>query len=45
MPTPASNTPAGNSQIAPRRSDQRPNSGWTIDDEIAEASMTTAASV
>src|SRR5438552_4142288 len=29
MPTPASPTPSGSSQIAPRRSDHRPNSGCT----------------
>ena len=31
IPIPPIATPAGRSQIAPRRSDQSPNSGWTID--------------
>ena len=31
--------PPGRSQIAPRASDQSPNSGWTIDDESADASI------
>ena len=31
--TPASATPPGSSHIAPRRSDQRPNSGWIRDDD------------
>ena len=42
---PATATPAGRSQIAPRRSDQRPKSGCTSDDDAAEASISTAASV
>src|SRR5262249_25317725 len=45
MPTPATATPAGSSQGAPRRSDHRPNSGGTSDDDAVEASITTAASV
>src|ERR671933_3085806 len=45
MPTPATATPAGRSQIAPRRSDQSPKSGWITDDETAEASMIVAARV
>ena len=45
MPTPATATPVGSSQIAPRRSDQRPKSGWMSDDEAVEASISTAASV
>src|SRR5437764_2219151 len=45
MPTPASATPSGSSQIAPRRSDHRPNSGCTSDEETVEASISVAASV
>src|SRR5437588_9979900 len=45
MPTPATATPTGRSQIAPRRSDNRPKSGWITDDETAEASMRVAARV
>src|SRR5438067_1527263 len=45
MPTPASPTPSGSSQIAPRRSDHRPNSGCTSDEETVEASISVAASV
>ena len=45
IPIPATATPVGSSQIAPRRSDQAPKSGWTSDDEAVEASITTAASV
>src|ERR687883_218812 len=45
MPAPATATPRGSSQMAPRRSDQRPNTGWTTDDEIADASIAAAASV
>ena len=37
IPIPPAATPAGISQIAPCRSDQRPKSGWTIDAEIADA--------
>src|SRR5919201_1557532 len=45
MPSPATATPTGRSQIAPRRSDQRPKSGWITDEETAEASMIVAARV
>ena len=33
--TPDRPTPSGSSHIAPRRSDQSPNSGWTSDEEAA----------
>ena len=42
---PASATPLGSSQIAPRRSDQSPKSGWITDDETVDARISTAASV
>ena len=45
IPMPPAATPAGISQIAPCRSDQRPKSGWTTDPEIAAQSTSTAASV
>ena len=45
IPTPATATPPGRSQLAPRRSDQSPKSGWTSDDAAAEASISAAASV
>ena len=45
MPTPPIATPAGSSHTAPRRSDQRPNSGWTIELASAEARIRPAASV
>src|SRR5438105_1762147 len=45
MPRPATATPTGSSQIAPRRSDQSPKSGWITEDETAEASTIVAASV
>src|SRR5919109_4446232 len=45
MPMPATATPAGSSQIAPRRSEQRPKNGWMTDEETADASMIAAASV
>ena len=35
---PATATPAGRSQSAPRASDQRPNAGWMIDELIVAAS-------
>src|SRR3954449_2749981 len=40
MPTPATATPAGRSHIAPRRSDQRPKSGWIRDDDACDARIT-----
>ena len=45
IPIPPIATPAGSSQIAPRRSDQSPNSGWTIEAESVDARISTAASV
>src|SRR5438067_13447035 len=42
---PATATPAGISQYAPRRSDQRPNSGWISELKNADASISAAASV
>src|SRR4051794_5849293 len=45
IPIPATATPAGRSHGAPRRSDQRPKSGCTTDDDVAEARIATAASV
>ena len=42
---PGHGDPVGKSQIAPRRSDQSPKKGWITDDENAEASMRSAASV
>ena len=45
IPIPPIATPVGSSQIAPRRSDQSPNSGWIIETEIADASTSTATSV
>ena len=45
MPTPPTATPAGSSQIAPRRSDQSPNSGWITELDSDEASTSTAARV
>src|SRR5204863_5477799 len=45
MPTPATATPAGRSHIAPRRSDQRPKSGWISDDEACDARMTAPTAV
>ena len=45
IPIPPRATPAGSSQIAPRRSDQSPNSGWMTELETDEASTSTAASV
>src|SRR5919204_6643287 len=44
IPTPATATPDGRSQIAPRRSDQSPNSGCITDDETVEARTMTPAS-
>ena len=44
-PTPASASPAGSSQSAPRRSDQSPKSGCVRDDETSTASIRTAVSV
>ena len=45
MPMPASATPLGSSQAAPRRSDQRPKIGWITDDEAVDARIRSAASV
>src|SRR5919199_1219866 len=45
IPIPANATPPGSSQIAPRRSDHSPKSGWTIDDDTADARIAAAASV
>src|SRR3712207_3954074 len=45
IPTPASDTPSGRSQIAPRRSDHSPKSGWTSDDATSEAATSTPTSV
>src|SRR5690242_11775910 len=45
IPIPARATPAGSSQITPRRSDHAPKSGCTSDDAAVDASITTAASV
>src|SRR5690349_9660805 len=45
IPMPASATPAGSSQMTPRRSDHAPKSGWTSDEAAVDASITTAASV
>jgi hypothetical protein len=42
---PASATPPGRSHIAPRWSDQRPNSGWSSDDETRTASINAAVAV
>ncbi len=42
---PATATPTGRSQLAPCRSDQSPNAGCTSDDDVAEASISPAASV
>ncbi len=42
---PATATPTGSSQIAPRRSDHRPNSGWISDEQKADARINSAASV
>ena len=44
MPIPASATPAGSSQSAPRASDQRPNAGWIID-ELIVAPRTSAPTI
>jgi hypothetical protein len=45
MPVPARKTPTGRSQTAPRRSDQRPKSGWMIDEASAETSISAPTCV
>ena len=45
MPIPPTATPTGSSQIAPRRSDQSPNSGWITELDTDDASTSTAARV
>src|SRR6266516_2227833 len=45
IPIPATATPVGSSQSAPRRSDQAPKSGWISEEDAAEASISAAASV
>src|SRR3954470_5972894 len=45
MPSPASATPTGRSHMAPRRSDQRPNSGWIREDEACDARITAPTAV
>src|ERR671935_3123355 len=45
IPRPATATPLGSSQSAPRRSDHAPKTGWTSDDDAAEPSTSMAASV
>ena len=44
-PTPTAEriVPPGISQSAPRRSDQRPKSGWTSEDDTVDASRSIAA--
>ena len=44
MPAPATTTPAGSSQSAPRASDQRPKAGW-ISDELIVAARTRAPTI
>src|SRR6266576_3626690 len=45
IPMPATATPAGSSHIAPRRSDQSPNSGWISDEDAWDARITAPTAV